>query len=103
MFCAMNPLPSTPASRSRLPSVLGVAAALAMVGLTPAKTQTPAPNSAQLIAAPEAGWPQFRGPRRDGICDERGLLSSWPENGPRLLWTAKNLGRGYSSPVFGGG
>jgi len=42
-------------------------------------------------------------PARDGVCDERGLLSSWPEGGPRQLWAATNLGRGFSSPVISGG
>lgn len=61
------------------------------------------PPTAHLIALAEPGWPQFRGPRRDGICDEKGLLATWPEEGPTLLWTATNLGRGYSSPVFANG
>ncbi len=61
---------------------------------------TNAPASPRLIASAEPGWPQFRGPRRDGICDERGLLPKWPEGGPKLLWSATNLGRGYSSPVI---
>ncbi|MFC1805898.1 PQQ-binding-like beta-propeller repeat protein [Planctomycetota bacterium] len=56
----------------------------------------------RLIASPEPGWPQWRGPRRDGICDEKGLLQSWPEGGPTRLWTASGLGRGYSSPVISG-
>ncbi len=55
---------------------------------------------AQLVASPEPGWPQFRGPRRDGVSDERGLLQSWPEGGPARLWSAENLGQGYSSPVI---
>lgn len=42
-------------------------------------------------------WPQWRGPNRDGVSAESGLLKSWPEGGPRLLWTAKDLGRGYST------
>ena len=49
--------------------------------------------AAELIAAPESGWPQFRGPRRDGISDERGLLPTWPEGGPKLLWSARGLPR----------
>src|SRR5688500_15048285 len=63
------------------------------------------PSSAQaaLIASTEKGWPQFRGPRRDGISDERGLLQAWPEAGPKLLWTAKEIGRGFSSPIIAGG
>jgi len=63
--------------------------------------------AAVLLASPEvelfaADWPQFRGPRRDGVCDETGLLQQWPEGGPPLLWTSTNLGRGYSAPVVVG-
>ncbi len=57
-------------------------------------------NSADgLIASPEPGWPQWRGVRRDGISPETGLLPSWPENGPKLLWKIDSLGRGWSSPI----
>ncbi|MEN6427188.1 MAG: PQQ-binding-like beta-propeller repeat protein [Phycisphaerales bacterium] len=55
-----------------------------------------------LIASPEAGWPQWRGPRRDGISDENGLLPSWPQDGPRLLWKVNDLGKGWSSPIIVG-
>src|SRR5262249_24662577 len=43
-------------------------------------------------------WPQLRGPDRTGISHETGLLKSWPSDGPRLLWTYKNAGIGYSGP-----
>jgi outer membrane protein assembly factor BamB len=76
--------------------VVGLASGYGLAG-------SPAPATAELIASAEKGWPQFRGPRRDGISDERGLLPSWPEGGPRLLWTATGLGRGFSSPVIAGG
>lgn len=59
--------------------------------------------TARLMASPEPGWPQFRGPRRDGISDEKGLLPEWPEGGPRLWWSASGLGRGFSSPIIAGG
>jgi hypothetical protein len=62
----------------------------------------PAP-AATLIASPEEGWPQFRGPRRDGISDERGLLPEWPADGPPLVATLTGLGKGFSSPVITGG
>jgi outer membrane protein assembly factor BamB len=52
-----------------------------------------------LIASPEPGWSQWRGPRRDGISDETGLLPSWPKGGPKLLWETDGLGRGWSSPI----
>jgi len=55
-----------------------------------------------LIASPEPGWPQWRGPRRDGISDEKGLLADWPEGGPDLLWRFDELGRGWSSPIVVG-
>ena len=55
-----------------------------------------------LIASEEQGWPQWRGPRRDGISDEKGLLSTWPASGPKLLWKVEGLGTGWSSPIVVG-
>lgn len=48
---------------------------------------------------PVAGndWPQWRGPDRDGISKETGLLKQWPAEGPPLVWKATGLGSGYSS------
>ena len=48
-------------------------------------------------------WPSSRGPNRDGISPERGLLDSWSEQGPPLKWKAKGLGKGYSSVSIDGG
>ena len=42
---------------------------------------------------------QWRGPDRDGIYHETGLLKSWPESGPRLLWHFDELGDGHTSPA----
>lgn len=53
--------------------------------------------------ATAADWPQWRGPNRDGISSETGLLASWPAGGPRLVWKAKGLGAGYSSFAVVGG
>ncbi len=55
-----------------------------------------------LIASPEPGWPQWRGPRRDGVSEEKGLLQSWSQGGPRLLWRIEGLGKGWSSPILVG-
>jgi outer membrane protein assembly factor BamB len=41
-------------------------------------------------------WPQWRGPDRNGISAETGLLKSWPADGPPLAWKATGLGAGYS-------
>ncbi len=59
-------------------------------------------GQARLVPSREDGWPQWRGPRRDGTCDETGLLERWPEGGPRLIWKTTGLGRGYSSPIVVG-
>ena len=48
-------------------------------------------------------WPQWRGPRRDGVSKETGLLKNWPPNGPRLAWQIKEAGGGYSSFAVAGG
>jgi outer membrane protein assembly factor BamB len=48
-------------------------------------------------------WPQWRGPRRDGVSAERGLLKAWPESGPPLAWKATGAGQGYSSFAVAGG
>ena len=53
-----------------------------------------------LVLIPSAradDWPQWRGPNRDGISAETGLLASWPANGPPLVWKTHGLGVGYSA------
>ena len=50
-----------------------------------------------------ADWPQFRGPNRDGISPDTGLLKRWPSAGPELLWEAKGCGVGYSSVSMANG
>src|SRR5262245_54384786 len=47
-------------------------------------------------------WPQWRGPHRNGISHETGLLKEWPKEGPKLLWQAKDVGGGYSTPAVVG-
>jgi outer membrane protein assembly factor BamB len=47
-------------------------------------------------------WPAWRGSRRDARSDETGLLGSWPEGGPKLLWKMEGLGEGYSTPSIAG-
>ncbi|MDB4582550.1 PQQ-like beta-propeller repeat protein [Draconibacterium sp.] len=40
---------------------------------------------------------QWRGPNRDGIYNETNLLTVWPENGPKMIWSVEGLGYGYGS------
>ncbi len=84
--------------------------ATALVALLPLAqaAEKPAPGPATTIgsgvsAIPTVGggtvkaapgdWPQWRGPNRDGISMETGLLKEWPADGPPLLWKIKGLGR----------
>ncbi len=43
---------------------------------------------------------QWRGPNRDGIYPEKGLLKTWPENGPGLAWSYNDLGTGHGNAGF---
>jgi len=54
-------------------------------------------------AAAPADWPHWRGPDRDAISKETGLLTEWPASGPPLAWEVGGLGNGYSSVVIVGG
>src|SRR5262249_26774032 len=47
-------------------------------------------------------WPQWRGPRRDGVYLETGLLESFPAGGLQVRWRAP-AGRGFSRPVVARG
>lgn len=47
-------------------------------------------------------WTQFRGPDRRNISYETGLSKDWNQNPPKLLWTARGLGEGYSSVSLSG-
>jgi outer membrane protein assembly factor BamB len=70
----------------RTGTILGLAACL--LGLAP---------------APAADWPQWRGPTRNAVAPETGLLKTWPPGGPELAWTFDKGGRGYSGPAVVGG
>ncbi len=44
---------------------------------------------------------QWRGPLANGTYPDKGLLREWPAEGPQMLWHYDQLGKGFSSPVFG--
>lgn len=48
-------------------------------------------------------WPQWRGPNRDDISAETGLMKAWPVAGPKQLWVSKDAGLGYSGYSIVGG
>jgi outer membrane protein assembly factor BamB len=55
-----------------------------------------AESSAQVPSKP-GEWPQWRGPNRDGISLDTGLLKEWPADGPPVVWQVDSVGVGYSS------
>ena len=63
---------------------LSLVAALAVFQLAP---------SADVVT----DWPQWRGPLRNGLSPDTGLLKQWPEGGPKVAWTISGLGEGYGS------
>jgi outer membrane protein assembly factor BamB len=76
--------------------------------------ETPAPTEAESAASdvapvnapldstrPGEDWPQFLGPRDNGISGETGLLKAWPAEGPPMLWQ-RRLGEGYAPPSVRG-
>src|SRR5436309_2324563 len=48
-----------------------------------------------------ADWPQWLGPNRDGVSGETGLVKTWSDKGPPVMWEQK-VGEGYSGPVVAG-
>jgi len=64
---------------------------------------TPMDVYREAVLGREAHWPQWRGPNRDGVSTETGLLKQWPDGGPKLLWTARGCGRGFSTVSIANG
>ncbi|WP_020469072.1 PQQ-binding-like beta-propeller repeat protein [Zavarzinella formosa] len=52
--------------------------------------------------AAETDWPQFRGPKRDDLSPDKGLLKKWPAEGPMLAWKSDDVGLGFSSVAIQG-
>jgi outer membrane protein assembly factor BamB len=75
-----------------MPARVLVAALGCLLSMPVAWAQPPAPD-----------WFQWRGPNRDGISLETGLMQEWPKSGPPLVWRAAGLGNGYSSFSSAGG
>jgi outer membrane protein assembly factor BamB len=48
-------------------------------------------------------WPQWQGPTRDAVSQERGLLKAWPKGGPPLAWKVTGIGGGDSAPSIAAG
>ncbi len=66
-------------------------------------SSTPTPVDPRAQTATTAEWFQWRGPNRDGKSPDTGLLTSWEESPPPLVWSVRGTGRGRSSVAVAGG
>lgn len=73
----------------RLKRLTGLLVSLAVLSMG-----APAP-AAESDAAGD--WPCWMGPNHDGKSPDKGLLKEWPKDGPKQLWKATGIGRGFSS------
>ena len=55
-----------------------------------------------VTSAVAADWPWIYGPRRDHTSEQKGLLRTWPQEGPKVLWTVP-MGSGFGGPAISGG
>ena len=96
-------------SNTKRKSVVFIIIAIITVGICGCKKENPSSDSSvtktpdaqpSKSSAPRAkgvDWTQFRGPNRDGICTETGLLTEWPSGGPKMMWSYDKLGHGFAS------
>lgn len=47
-------------------------------------------------------WPQWLGPKRDGVWRETGIVAKFPQGGPKVRWRTA-IGEGYSGPAVANG
>src|SRR5258706_13907859 len=55
-----------------------------------------------VVSARAEDWPQWRGPNRDGVWRETGILETIPAAGLEIRWRAK-VGNGFSGPAVAHG
>lgn len=55
------------------------------------------------LSADDSGqdWPQYRGPGRDGAAPDAGILATWPDEGPKVIWK-RGVGTGFSQLAVSG-
>ena len=67
-----------------------------------ARDKPPKPKPSD-VDVPAADWPGWRGALRDGKSPDTGLLKQWPAEGPKKLWQADGIGKGFSNVAVTGG
>lgn len=64
---------------------------------TPESRSTGQAPSAEPVVVREGDWPQYRGPRRDGIAPAAAIRSDWEKNPLEFVWGPQPIGLGWSS------
>jgi len=84
---------------------LALPAALSVIWFSVHASSSEAANSPAAPNAVPSGpsdWPQWRGPERNGVSKDTGLLRQWPGPGPQRAWSISSLGEGYGSLAIKG-
>ena len=97
LLCAFSIL-AAGCENSNAPTVAAPVRTASAAAVKPDSTSAETGNSRAVAGE----WPNWRGPRHDGISRETDWLSTWPEGGPAVLWKA-NVGTGFSSFSVGQG
>lgn len=92
-----------PLRKLRFGTLLLVLFALAAVSACAPRLGVSLAVAPQESVAGGGRWPQFRGPNRDGVSSETGLLKTWAEGGPPLVWKVQGIGTGHSAPSVADG
>ena len=71
-------------------------------GATLAANTANDPSPPNAVPSGPGDWPQLRGPERDGVSKDTGLLKQWPSSGPRQTWSISGLGEGYGTIAIKG-
>lgn len=81
-------------------TLLGIVCGTLRITVAAPAAKTPGTSPAE-ASVPD--WPRFHGPNSDNISTETNLLEKWPDEGPKLLWTGKGVGEGFSCPSIAAG
>jgi len=92
-------------NRNRLLTLsLALPAALLIIWFSVHASSEPANHSAPPNTVPSgpSDWPQWRGPERNGVSKDTGLIKQWPSSGPQQAWSISSLGEGFGSIAIKG-
>jgi outer membrane protein assembly factor BamB len=89
----------------RFPACLGIVLCLGCSGTEekPVVSGPDAPTPADLATRKDGSdWPAFLGPTGNSVSTEKGILSPWPKEGPRVVWDC-TIASGYAAPAISRG